>query len=318
VVRYLPYRNLLSSVYHDFFMRREMAADRLDVAHFPSSYGFGPRHCPTVITLQDEINILPLKEILRGHKRTPQTIAMMTYLHLCTNAALRRADMVLTVSQYSQRQIAKYGPVPQDRIVPIPHACPNDIERVLDERKLEDVRRRLAVTRRVVLAEAFKNPAVLIRAWRQIPPALREQAQIVFFSRSEHVSPVVHDAVAAGYAMLLVRPLRSDLSALYSLADAFVFPSWIEGFGIPLLEAMTCGAPVITSDRGAIPEVVGSAAIIIDAEDDVALSGSLSRLLSDAAERARWRTLGLSRAAEFSWDRIAGQVLECYQAVASK
>ncbi len=317
-VRYLPYDSLLSSVYHDFFMRREMARDRLDVAHFPSSYGFGPRNCPIVITLQDEINILPLKEILRGHKRTPQTIGMMTYLHFCTTSALRRADLVLTVSKYSQRQIAKYSSVPEGKIVPIPHACPADIERILDEQALEDVRRRLGVTRRVVLAEAFKNPAALIRAWKHLPQTLRENAQIVFFSRSEQVASVVHEAVEAGYAKLVVRPARSDLSALYSMADAFVFPSWIEGFGIPLLEAMTCGAPVITSDRGAIPEVVGRAAIVIDAEDDGALCDHLSRLLSDKGERERWRTLGLSRAAQFSWDRIAEQVLECYQLVASK
>jgi glycosyltransferase involved in cell wall biosynthesis len=314
-IRSVPYRGAWSSVYHDLFLGRVMAQDHLDVAHFPASYGFAPAGCPCIITLQDEINILPLREIWRGHAKRPRTLAMMTYLHMCTRSALPRADLVMTVSEYSKRQIVRHSPVPESSIVPIPHACPADITRVTDESRLAAVRHRLGLTRRVVLAEAFKNPAVLVRAWRRLPEAARHSAQIVFFSRSATVLPVVHEAVADGCATLLVRPARADLSALYSMADAFVFPSWIEGFGIPLLEAMTCGAPVIASDRGAIPEVVGSAGLLIDAEDDEGLARHLNHLLSEPIERERWRQRGLARAAEFSWDRIAGQVLSCYRSV---
>jgi glycosyltransferase involved in cell wall biosynthesis len=99
------------------------------------------------------------------------------------------------------------------------------------------------------------------------------------------------------------------------MTRAFVFPSWIEGFGIPLLEAMTCGAPVIASDRGAIPEVVGNAALLMDAEDDEKLAGYLRLLLENPEEGARWRARGFERAAQFAWPTIGRQVLGIYERV---
>jgi len=197
--------------------------------------------------------------------------------------------------------------------VVIPHACPHDIRRIDDGDELAEVRRRLGLTRPFIVAEAFKNPGVLVRAWKLLPCSLREAHEVIFFSRSASVLPVVHEAISAGYARLLVRPARRDLSALYSMACAFVFPSWIEGFGIPLLEAMTCGAPVIASDRGSIPEVVADAAMLIDAEDETALAHHLAHLLEQTPERERWRALGFARAAQFAWPKIAQQALSCYE-----
>jgi glycosyltransferase involved in cell wall biosynthesis len=315
-VRLLPYQNLLSAVYLDLFMWRQMARDNLEVAHFTASYGFAPPMARTVITLQDEINILPLITIYRTHSKDVRAVTLMSYLHFCTHEALRRADAVITVSEYSKRQIKRYSHLRADQIVSIAHACPNDIQRVVDPATLADVRWRLGLSRPFVLAEAFKNPGVLVRSWKKLPASLRDGHEIVFFSRSPRVLPVVHEAVEAGYARLFVRPARCDLSALYSLAVAFVFPSLIEGFGIPLLEAMTCGAPVIASDRGSIPEVAADAAMIMDAKDDERLTAYLKPLLEQSEAREHWQTLGFARAAQFSWRKAAQQTLETYQRVA--
>jgi glycosyltransferase involved in cell wall biosynthesis len=100
---------------------------------------------------------------------------------------------------------------------------------------------------------------------------------------------------------------------MFSLADIFVFPSWIEGFGIPLLEAMTCGAPVVASDRGAIPEVAGGAALLMDAEDDFTLAGHIIKLLSDPVEVGRMRKLGFQQAQKYSWTLSACQTLKVYE-----
>jgi glycosyltransferase involved in cell wall biosynthesis len=312
-VRFLPYRSPLSSIYNDLFMRRQMAQDDLDLVHFTANYGFGPASARTVITLHDEINIMPLFEIIRGHPKNLRTIGMMTYLHYCTRAALRRADTVITVSEYSKRQIARYSSLDARKIAPVPHACPRDIKRIENADELADVRRRLHLTRPFVLADAFKNPDVLVRAWRLLPKELQEKYELIFFSRSANVRSIVNEAVTAGFVRLLVRPVRRDLDALYSMADVFVFPSWIEGFGIPLLEAMTCGAPVIASDRGAIPEVVGDAALLMDAEDDKTLADHLKRLLGQPGEREKLRERGFARASQFSWPRIGREVLDIYQ-----
>ena len=123
------------------------------------------------------------------------------------------------------------------------------------------------------------------------------------------------DLAAAGenIVVLGIQPTRADLIALYSQAQAFVFPSLLEGFGIPILEAMTCGAPVIASDRGAIPEVAGQAAWLVDAEDDLALSRCLEKLFTSPEQARLLRERGLERARQFSWTRTARRILDSYQ-----
>jgi glycosyltransferase involved in cell wall biosynthesis len=313
-VRYLPWRSPLSSVYNDFFMGNDIARDRLDVMHYPANYGFGPPNARVVVTLHDAINILPLSHLLRGRgtPRTPRVIAMTTYLHYCSSWALRQAHLLLTVSEHAKREIHRYSRFDPERIIPVPHAPMPDLRRIEDPARLAEVRQRYGLTRPFVLADALKNPGVIVRAWRFLPPELRESRQIVFFSRRPDPLPIVHEAVAEGHARLLVRPSREDLIALYSLAEIFVFPSWIEGFGLPVLEAMACGAPVIASDRGSIPEVAGDAALLVDAEDAERLAHYLTRILTVPEEAQRLRTLGFARAAQFSWRNTAQRILDCY------
>lgn len=312
-LRLRPYRNGLSSVAHDLFLHRTMAQDRLDVVHFPANYGFGPRGVATVITLHDAINILPLAEIIRGHPKNLRTISMMTYLHLMSSQSIRQARLLLTVSEHARQEIARVGAIDHNRIVAVPHAPTPDLHRVTDAQRLADVRQRHHLSRPFVLADALKNPAVLVRAWRLLDPTVRNEHEIVFFSRRPDPLPIVHAAVAEGSARLLVRPSREDLITLFSMASAFAFPSWIEGFGIPILEAMTCGAPVIASDRGSIPEVAGGAALIADAEDQTTFARHLTQVLTNPTVAQQLREQGFQRAAQFSWDKTARAILDVYQ-----
>lgn len=283
--------------------------------HFPANYGFAPRSTRTIITLHDAINILPLREIIRGHQKSIRSIGMMSYLHFCSTAAVRRADLLLTVSAHAGREIAHHSGFDPQHIIPIPHAPTPDLRRITELAALMEIRQRHGLTQPFVLADALKNPATLVRAWHKLPQNLREDNIIVFFSRRHDVLPIVNEAVAAGHAKLLVRPSREDLIALYSMAEAFVFPSWIEGFGIPVLEAMTCGAPVIASDRGAIPEVLNNAGLLADAEDDSTFAQHITHILSNPDEIQRLREKGFIRAAEFSWQKTAQRILESYERV---
>lgn len=108
----------------------------------------------------------------------------------------------------------------------------------------------------------------------------------------------------------------ADLPALYTGADCFVFPSLSEGFGLPVLEAMTCGTPVVVSDRGALPEVVANAGIVVDAEDPTAFAAAIRELLDDPDRRARYARAALARADDFSWDRSADQCRALLRAIA--
>jgi len=154
-LRILPWHGPQSSIAHDLRMGRWMAHDRLDVVHFPANYGFGPVGARTVITLHDAINIMPLREIIRGHNKRPRTIAMMTYLHFCSRAALRRADALLTVSAHAGREIARHSGFDPRRISAVPHAPTPDLRRIEDPTVLAEVRRRFELPQHFVLADAL-------------------------------------------------------------------------------------------------------------------------------------------------------------------
>ena len=314
-VRVLPWRRSLSSMVNDLAMPRWMAADELDVVHFPANYGFAPAGVPKVITLHDAINMLPLREILRGHPKDLRTVLMMTYLHYASLASLKRTARVLTVSDDAARRIAAARGLRPDLLRVVHHGVERDWTRVADPGRLEDVRRRFGLTRRVILADALKNPAVLLRAWPLLPAPLRESHQIVFFSRTDALPAAARAAVEAQTARLVLRPSREDLNALFTLADVFVFPSWIEGFGLPVLEAMACGTPVVASDRGSIPEVAGDAALLAAAEDAGAIAEHVRRVLTEPELAQSLRARGTRRAAQFTWDNSARAVLETFAEV---
>jgi glycosyltransferase involved in cell wall biosynthesis len=318
-LRLLPYRGPQSSVYLDYVgLRRAMARDRLDVVHYPANYGFRVPGARVVVTLHDALTIMPLRETLfsSGSRRTLRSMAMTVYLYVGSRLMLRDADMILTVSEHAKQDILRYCRFDSQRIIPIPHAPTPDMRRMSDEAVLTAVRRHYGIDQPFVLADALKNPGVLVRAWRRLPASLRQSYRIVFFSRHPAPLPVVFEAVERDGAALLINPPRPDLIALYSMAEVFVFPSWFEGFGIPVLEAMICGAPVIVSDRGPLPEVSGGAALVMDAGDDTILAGYLERLLTNPAEASHWRERGFAHAARFSWRKTAQRILESYEQAA--
>jgi glycosyltransferase involved in cell wall biosynthesis len=109
----------------------------------------------------------------------------------------------------------------------------------------------------------------------------------------------------------------ADMPAVYNGAAVLTLPSHYEGFGFPPLEAMACGIPTVVSNRGSLPEVVGSTGLLVDPDDPVSLAAALQQALTDAAFRERSRAAGLQRAQEFTWQRTAEIVREVYQSVLS-
>ncbi len=308
-VRTMPWRHQGSSVWNDRLMGRWMAKDGVDVAFFPANYGFGPASAASVVTVHDAINLLPLRHSLfvRGHRATLRTNVMTVYLHLATVGAVRRATRLVTMSGYSRDTIVEASTRRSDDIDVVHHGTPPVIPLTPDE--VRQVGHAHGLAGPYVLADGLKNPGVLLRAAARLAPEVRRTHPLVFFARHPQVLPVLAQAVASGDARLLVNPSRASLAALYAGASAFVFPSWIEGFGIPLLEAMSYGTPIIASDRGAIPEVAGDAAVLVDAEDDVGLARALDEILTRPETAARLRAAGAARVSQFTWRRSAVQTL---------
>jgi glycosyltransferase involved in cell wall biosynthesis len=317
-LRRLDYSGQLSALQNDWRLGRHMASDGVDVAHFPANYGLAPTGVPSVITLHDALTVMPLGRQLRGKgsKRTLRSTAMMVHLSLLSSSSVRRANRIVTISQHAADEITGHIPEVRERMSVIYHGVPADARPVKDEAVLAEVRSRLALPRRFLLADALKNPAAVLAGWRTLPDDLRRDVRIVFYARTPDLLPAVQEAVDEGAALLLLRPSRQDLIALYTMAELFCFPSWIEGFGLPVLEAMACGASVIASDRSAIPEIAGDAALIADAEESAAIGEYMRRILTEADLRESLRTRGFARAATFTWARAARQMLDVYESLA--
>jgi glycosyltransferase involved in cell wall biosynthesis len=242
---------------------------------------------------------------------------MMAYLGHMTKLSLIRAEQVITVSEHARHDIASRNLFPIERITAIHEAAGDGFFVVSDRTVLEDARRRFRLAPRFVLADGIKNPAALIEAYRALPDHLRDSTQIVFFSREECPRPPVAEALDASMVTFIPQPSTRDLVLLMNLAAVFAFPSWYEGFGLPLVEAMQCGAPIVASTRGSIPEVVGDGGLVADLETPGAFGAALKTILAEDALRESLAARALARARQFSWRRAAFETLDVYKNVVS-
>jgi glycosyltransferase involved in cell wall biosynthesis len=194
---------------------------------------------------------------------------------------------------------------------------------VHDAEKIGDARRRYAIPEgdyllSIANLEPRKNLSHLIHSFLELCAAQpdRDLSLVLVGSKGwmyEDILAVSSNSVFSSRVIFTGHIPDADLSTIYSGAVAFVYPSLYEGFGLPPLEAMQCGVPVITSNTTSLPEVVGDAAITVDPSDGDALCDAILRVLSDTQLRADLSRKGLARAQDFSWARCAGQTVELYR-----
>ena len=235
----------------------------------------------------------------------------------------RRARRVLTVSEFSRRAILEQYNLPQEKVVAIPNAVDHERFRVLgdEDKALARVRDRYKLDRPYILnvgrIEPRKNLVRLIRAFRRARENADPGLELLLVGKKdfqfEAIDEEMGESSGTGVRMLGSVP-DEDLPALYNLARVFAFPSLVEGFGIPILESMACGTPVVTSRRGALPEVGGDAVAWVEPEDEDSIASTLESVLTDTDKAARLRKQGLERAKQFRWEDTAQRTLEVYRA----
>jgi glycosyltransferase involved in cell wall biosynthesis len=236
----------------------------------------------------------------------------------------RRAAHILTVSQHAKREIVeRYGLSP-DKITVTYEAAGEQFRPIADPASLQVVRAKYGIgDSPFALAlgnlQPRKNIARLVEAFAQyrspLPTSLVVAGKAQW--RESEVFRAVQRAGLAGRVIFPGYVDDADLPALYSAATVFVYPSLYEGFGLPPLEAMACGTPVISSNAASLPEVVGDAALLIDPNDTAALAQALHTVLAEPALHADLRRRGFDRAAQFSWQRCAAETLAVYRQVCS-
>jgi glycosyltransferase involved in cell wall biosynthesis len=231
---------------------------------------------------------------------------------------------VLTVSHASKLDILQYLKIPAERVEVIYNA-PD--ERITAPPAAEDVARardRFQLTSPFILytgnIKPHKNLDRLIEAYAALRRRGIEDYKLLIIgdevSKYPNLRRLVHRFQLHQHVRFLGFVSDATLAALYRLATVFVFPSLYEGFGLPPLEAMAAGAPVITSNVSSLPEVVGDAALLIDPLDANSIADAMARVLSDPALRADLIRRGLARAQVFSWARAAARVHEVYRELA--
>jgi glycosyltransferase involved in cell wall biosynthesis len=286
--------------------------DRIDV--FLSPYYKRPlaAPCPVVVTIHD------LFFIGYPGRRRPLYDAAMTRL---ARLYARGAAAIVADSEHSRRAIVERLGIPPGHITVVPVGLGREFQPATPS---PAQRARYGLGPRYALYVGnflpHKNLPRLLRAWAALAAPLRDACRLVL-AGGDAAGRAGLAALAAslglGDRVVFAGVVDDgDLPALYGGAAVVVLPSLEEGFGLPALEALACGAPVVASRRGALPEVVGDAALLVDPEDEAALAAAIARVLVSGFDREAQVRRGLARAARFTSDQTAGRVVDLLQATA--
>jgi len=235
---------------------------------------------------------------------------------------LRAAERVIVISQNTARDVVELLGIDPNRVKVIYLGVDPHFRPVRDAARMDGIRSRYNLPTRYVLylgnTMPHKNLVRLVNAMTVVHQRF-PTVPLLLAGRKDKYRPVVEQAIAAASGPQSIRFLgeiaEDDLPALLSGAAVFAYPSLYEGFGLPVLEAMACGTPVVTSSRSSLPEIVGDSAVIVDPYDVSSLANAILRLLENPEEAARFSELGQIRAKGFTWRRCAQQHLDVYREV---
>lgn len=296
----------------------ELRRNPVDVLHV--QYTAPPlAPCAVVATIHD-LSFEHLPETFHRRSRAQ--------LRLTVRRTAHNAAQILTLSEFSRRDVIETYGIDPERVAVTPAAAPAHFQPVTNETDLRRIRATYGIERDYILAlgsiQPRKNLVRLINAYSSLWKERQSDAmpQLVLAGkrgwlegetmRAAEQSAAGRDIRFSGYVA------EADLPALFSGAMCFAYPSYFEGFGLPVLEAMQCGTPVIAGNRTSLPEVTGDAAVLVDPFDEAAIAEALRNLMENPDRRAELRVKGVQRAKRFSWEETARLTLQAYERARSE
>ncbi|MFN6201335.1 MAG: glycosyltransferase family 4 protein [Acidobacteriota bacterium] len=269
--------------------------------------------CPTVVTVHD-LSLFRRSQtheddnVRRGKRRIPLMI--------------RRATMIIAPSEWTRGEILEHFGVPAARVRVIPEGARREM-RPLASAESEAVLRKHGLEGSYLLyvgtIEPRKNLPILLRAYDELLRSTPHRPRLVLCGgngwKFDEVYQLVDELKLGDMVRFLGYVADADLPALYSAAECFLYPSLYEGFGLPPLEAMACGTPVITSNASSLPEVVGESGLMHAPDDYRGLTAGIARVLGEPGLKDHLREAGRQRSVLFSWDRAARETQALYDEV---
>jgi len=294
----------------------ELRRNPVDVLHVQfTAPPFSP--CPVVVSIHD-----------LSFEHLPQTFKWRSrkQLRLTVRRSAREAAQVIALSEFARSDIIATYHVRSENVSVIPLAAPAHFRPVQDEEELQRVRQTYGIEGDYILSvgaiQPRKNLSRLVAAYSRLRRARPEVKlpQLVLVGKCawlyDETLRTIKELEVSNSVILTGYVPEADLPALYSGALCFVYPSYFEGFGLPPLEAMKCGAPVIVGDKTSLPEVVGDAGVLVDPFDVDSIASAIQRVIIDSNLRAQLRVKGLERAKLFDWQETARQTLSVYKKAA--
>jgi glycosyltransferase involved in cell wall biosynthesis len=302
--------------YVDRYFRYQLAVRRAsyDVAHIVDhgyvhlAFGMDPKR--TVITFHDAMLLKLGARELKSSRLPWETIAA----HRFSLRAMRRVARVITPSSSAREDFLRFQDYPPERVVTIPQAVSASFHP--GPGREDDLRKEPSILH-VGHCGFYKNIESVLRA---IPLVERRLGRPVRFRKVGGRFTAAQEELIASLRIgssidhLGMLP-EDELARTYSDSDVLLMPSLHEGFGLPVLEAMASGVPVVASNRGSLPEVVGGAGLLVEPEDIEAIADAVVRILADPLLRRELAARGIDRARQFTWDRTARATLDVYRAV---
>jgi glycosyltransferase involved in cell wall biosynthesis len=294
----------------------ELRRNRVDVLHVQfTAPPAAP--CPVVVSIHD----LSFEHLPQTFKRRSRMQLRMT-----VRRSARLASQVIVLSNHARNDIITTYNLNPEKITVIPLAAPAHFAPVTDDNELQRVKKTYGINGPYVLCvgsiQPRKNLTRLLHAYsllRRDDPKGKLPKLVVAGKYAWLFEETLHaiDRLALRDSVIITGYVpETDLPALYSGARCFVYPSYFEGFGLPPLEAMKCGTPVIVGNQTSVPEVVGDAAVLFDPFDVGDIASAIKSVISDDALRATLKARGLERAKLFDWQQTARQTLEVYRKAA--
>ncbi|TET43911.1 glycosyltransferase family 1 protein [candidate division TA06 bacterium] len=285
-----------------------------DVVHFPEPYPFRSKSARTIVTVHD-IGFALWPEMF--------TKEMRALLEKQMRCVVEKVDSIIAVSRTTRSDLLEVYGFDKERIHIIEHGVEESFRPITDSGSLEALRRRYKLPEKFVLCvgtlEPRKNHVRLIQAFQLMCERHTDKYRLVVCGKKgwmyDEIFALAETSRSKETVMFTGYVPDEEMPYLYNLASVVAYPSLYEGFGLPVVEAMACGKPVLTSNRGAMADVAGDSALLVNPEDVNDMAEGLYRLISDDELRERLKLAGRKRASTFTWEKAARATLDVYDRV---